>query len=302
VNFHAAVLLLTGLAQTQYQDLLHLKVPPPDQRISYGADALEFCELRLPAGRGPFPVAIIIHGGCWSAELPGLPAAATSLDLTRPMAEELRRMGIATWNVEFRRFGNPGGGWPGSYQDLSHAADLLRDLAPKYQLDLSRVIAMGHSSGGQLALWLAARHKLPKTSEIYTPNPLDLAGVVDLDGPPDLAAFRYIERSVCGIPAVTKFIGGAPSQFPERYAQGGASKLLPLGIPQELFSLGRAGQDWTDISIAYERAAKQAGDRAHLTVLSTATHFDWLNPESQPWKQVANSISALLALNAQTAR
>src|SRR5207245_1884392 len=105
------------------------------------------------------------------------------------------------------------------YLDLSRAIDLLRELAPRYHLDLKQAIAIGHSSGGQLAFCLGARGKLPKSSVLHTDSPLPLKGVVSIDGPPDLEAVRPIEQSVCGGPVVTQFVGGTPAEFPNRYRE-----------------------------------------------------------------------------------
>src|SRR5437879_6679862 len=135
-------------------------------RIVYGTDEFHFGDLRLPQSSPPHPVAMMVHGGFWRSKY-GL----AYLDL---MCEALTVAGIATWNVEYRRLGNEGGGWPGTYLDLSRATDYLRELAPRYHLDLKHAIAVGHSSGGQLALWLAARGKLPKSSMLYTDSPLPL--------------------------------------------------------------------------------------------------------------------------------
>ena len=115
-------------------------------------------------------------------------AKAVAMDNMRPLAAALTEEGIATWNIEYRRLGNDGGGWPGTFRDVASAADLLRTLAREHALDLTRVIAIGHSAGGHLAMWLAARPKMPQGSDVYSSNPLKLAGVVNLDGPGDLKA------------------------------------------------------------------------------------------------------------------
>jgi acetyl esterase/lipase len=181
---HAGFLLLLLpplFAQERSPDDI-LKLPVPEAtRIAYGTGALQFGELRVPAGRGPHPVVIIIHGGCWIAKLGKLDDRAVGLDLVRPIAADLAANGFATWNIEYRRLGNEGGGWPGTFQDIAAGADQLRQIAAKNQLDLRRVVAIGHSAGGHFALWLAARPKLPKSSELYVKDPLRLKGVVNLD-------------------------------------------------------------------------------------------------------------------------
>src|SRR5215210_6101524 len=118
---------------------------PADAKVAYGSDPLQFGELRLPKGTGPFPVAVVIHGGCWVSEF-------ATLQNTAAAADALRDAGVATWNIEYRRSNNPGGGWPGTFMDVAAATDYVRELARRYTLDLTRVLAIGHSAGAHLAL------------------------------------------------------------------------------------------------------------------------------------------------------
>lgn len=275
-------------------DLLKEDVPAADHRLSYGPGELQFGELRLPkAAQGPHPVVMLVHGGCWAHQLQGLDARATSLELLRPMAAALAHAGMATWNVEYRRTGNPGGGWPGSFEDLSRATDFLRTLAPKFLLDLKRILVAGHSSGGQLAMWIAARPKLAASSELYTKDPLAVKAVINLDGPADPAAFRSLETKLCGMPAVTQFLGGAPDEQPERYRDASALSFVPLRVPQE-FIAGTAVQNMMDQVLAYQSAARAKGDIVTITTLEGARHFDMLAPGSTYWKTVEDRIWTLL--------
>jgi acetyl esterase/lipase len=259
----AAVPLLLSIRlygqSTNPLELLKQHTPPANERITYGKDSLQFGEIRVPAGAGPFPIAILVHGGCWSAKLENLPEAVTSFELLRPLASALAEAAIASWNIEYRRLGNEGGGWPGTYLDISRATDLLRDIAPRYHLDLNRAIAIGHSSGGQLAMWLIARGKLPNSSLLHADSPLSLKGVIDIDGPPDLETFRAIEQPMCGGPVVTKFIGGTPAEFPNRYREGSVTGLLPTGVRQELFIRAKPAQ-LSGLLEQYVGVAEKAGD------------------------------------------
>ena len=273
-------------------DLLKMPVPPATQRIAYGTDPLQFGELRVPAGRGPFPVVTIVHGGCWVAKLGNLDDRAVAYDLLRPMAAALTDMGIATWNLEYRRLGNDGGGWPGTFEDVARGTDHLRRIAAANHLDLSRVVAMGHSAGGHLVMWLAARPKLPPSSELYVKDPLPLKGVVDLDGPGDLKATLSIQQRVCGAPVITQLLGGTPEERPQRYRETSPIEMLPLGVRQEFF----AGRMFASQAPDYEAAAKRAGDAVHALVLSDAGHFVFIDPESAVWRQVAESTRALLGM------
>jgi acetyl esterase/lipase len=157
----ALTLLVAGLpslawSQTfsRYHDLVMQEphVAQADHRIYYGTNLVQFGDLRLPKGPGPHPVAIVIHGGAWGS--------AVALHYTSVLSAALTCAGVATWNIEYRRIGG-GGGWPTTFQDVAAAADFLRVLATHFPLDLNRVVATGHSAGGHLSLWLAARHRLP---------------------------------------------------------------------------------------------------------------------------------------------
>jgi acetyl esterase/lipase len=249
--------------------------------------------MRVPAGTGPFPVAILVHGGCWSAKLKELPEAVSSFELLRPIASALAEAGIASWNIEYRRLGNEGGGWPGTYQDLSRATEMLRDLATRYHLDLSRTIAIGHSSGGQLAMWLVARGRLPKNSPLYIDSPLPLKGVVDIDGPPDLETFRAFEQPMCGGPVITQFFGGTPADFPDRYREGSVAGLLPTGARQELFIRAKPAA-LHGLLEQYVGVAKKAGDPVRLFTFKGDSHFDGINPTAPDWETVMASIRSLL--------
>jgi acetyl esterase/lipase len=287
--------LFTGVAAAQTRgplDLANAPVPAGAHRIAYGTDPLQFGELRVPSTPGPHPVAIVVHGGCWLAKLGNLAPNAVALDNMRPVAAALTDAGIATWNIEYRRLGNEGGGWPGTFRDVGSAADFLRTLAGERQLDLTRVIAIGHSAGGHLAMWLATRSKLTNTSDLYVGNPLRLSGVVDLDGPADLKATIPLQQPVCGAPVVTDLLGGSPEERPERYRDGSPVERLPLGVPQAFF----AGRMFAAQVPPYEAASKRAGDTVATTVLPTATHFVFIDPQSDVWPQVLSSVRRLLSM------
>ena len=292
----AAVLQVSGLnAQTTNPLDLLKEAAAPGERIAYGSSAQQFGELRVPDGQASHPLAILVHGGCWRAQLGKLPAAATSLDLLRPLSVALAREGIASWNVEYRRLGQEGGGWPGTYQDVANAIDFSRTLASKYHLDLRRVVLVGHSSGGHLATWAAGRHKLAADSVLRTASPLRVAGVVDIDGPADLATFITIDRQVCGTPSVVEeLLGGGPDKLPERYREASAAGLLPLGTKQELLIADKASEPWIESIKAYGEAAKRAGDPVTVTMMQTSGHFDGLNPKAPAWSTVLASIQSII--------
>jgi acetyl esterase/lipase len=161
------------------EDYLKLPAVAADHRLAYGQAVDQFGDLYLPSTPGPHPVAVLLHGGCWQAKY--------DLQPLGNLCHALRAGGLAVWSLEYRRLG-AGGGWPTTFQDVAAGSDFLRNLAPRFALDLSRVVAVGHSAGGHLALWLAGRHCLPPDSLLFGERPLQLAGVVALAGIPDLAA------------------------------------------------------------------------------------------------------------------
>lgn len=259
---------------------------PAGEKHAYGEGPLQFGELTLPAGDGPHPVVVNIHGGCW--------LAAYDIAHNRSLARALADAGFAVWNLEYRRVGDEGGGWPGTFQDVANGADHLRELAKERPLDLSRIVAVGHSAGGHLALWLAARPKLPVGSELHSSDPLSLIGVVGLAPAPELDDLH--ERKVCGH-VIDKLMGGGPEQVPDRYKQGNPSQLAPLGVPQKLI-IGKYDEDGAPIGELYADAARKAGDeQVEIIVAPESGHFEVINPGSSTWPLVVEAIKALLATN-----
>lgn len=256
-------------------------------RLPYGTDSSQFGELSLPAGPGPHPVALLVHGGYWRAHY-GL---ALMQDLGRDLAER----GIAAWNIEYRRVGNPGGGWPGTFLDLASAADALRDLAPIYQLDLQRVVPVGHSAGGHLALWLAARPRIPAGSDIsLQQEPLRLAGAISLAGVVDLHLAYRLHLSQ---DAVVELLGATPATQPVRYAQASPAALLPLGLPQILIHGIRDEHVPIQVSREYATAAWAAGDRVLLLEPEGVDHFAVIHPGTAVWAQTVQHLQELFQLS-----
>jgi acetyl esterase/lipase len=190
----AAIAVAAGVIATRsragpisFGDLLARPRPIADHRIAYGPGPQQFGDLWLPKTPGPHRVVVLIHGGCWLADLPGL-------ELMTYAADDLQRRGFAVWNIEYRRLGHAGGGYPGTFEDVAHGVDYLRTLAPTYGLDLHHLVLVGHSAGGHLALWDAARPRLPNTSALAGGDPLPIAGVMTLAGIDDLEAYRASGR------------------------------------------------------------------------------------------------------------
>jgi len=268
-------------------DLQALPSNAPDWRVAYGTDSSQYGELRVPAGPGPHPVVVLVHGGCFKA------AYATLRDLA-PMADALKKAGVATWNIEYRRIGQSGGGWPGTYLDVGQAVDYLRVLASQHALDLGRVVIVGHSAGGHLATWAAARTRVPAGSAIHFDEPLQVRGVLDLAGPLDLTANIAGYERLCRDTVITGLIGGTPAAVPERYAQASPMQLLPLGVPQVLLIGDREEFVPRPFAEAYVRAAAQAGDSVRLIVVPEVGHFEIASPRASPWPRVESAIESLL--------
>ena len=260
-------------------DALALPRPEAQHRIAYGPGPQQFGELRLPDGAGPHPVAIVVHGGCWLAEY--------DLGYMSSLAAALTADGVATWSIEYRRVGDDGGGWPGTFDDVGAAADHLREIAADHALDLERVVAVGHSAGGHLALWLAARRGLPVEDGFRGSEPLELSGVVSLAGIPDLAAF--VSSEGCGA-AIPSLLGGRPTDHPERVRRASPIQMLPLGLPQILVIgaldpiVPRTQAD------GYIAAAVRAGERVELKEIAGAGHFELVDPASDTWPSVRAAI------------
>jgi len=247
-----------------------------DARISYGADTLQFAELRLPAGPGPFPVAVVVHGGCW--------LSIADNDYMDPVAAALTAAGWATWNLEFRKLDEPGGAWPGIFRDVAAGTDHLRNVARTHPLDLAHVVTVGHSSGGHLALWLASRDRIPAGAELHDAAPLPIHGVVSLAGIADLAHYHGMSVEACG-DTPSQLLGGTPPPESLRTAQASPAALLPTGVPQILLT----GAD--DYAVppahgdAYAALAAAKGQEAVHHVIPHASHFEIVAPWTEPWKE-----------------
>lgn len=270
-------------ALASVDEVVQMQALAPDARIQYGSEPLQFGYLRLPVGDGPHPVVIVIHGGCWLAQY--------DLEHIGTAAEALTHEGFATWTVEYRRVGNEGGGWPGTFLDVARGTDYLRQLATRYPLDLDRVIILGHSAGGHLALWLGARPRIPSDSPLYSPDPLPVKGVLALAAVPELE-MAYAAKS-CDW-AMQKLVGGSPEEYPKRYAAAAPGNLLPLGVSQILIS-GKYDRDWFRFGEAYAKRAREAGDPVRFVVAPESGHFEVILPASSTWPLVTEALHSLFA-------
>ncbi len=274
---------LSGQALLTAADVVRLPSPPPDHRIAYGEDALQFGHLRLPSGPGPHPVVVFLHGGCWLSQF--------DIAHAGPLEQAIAASGYAVWSIEYRRVGDEGGGWPNTFLDVGRGADHLRVLAPEYDLDLTRVVASGHSAGGQLALWLAARGHLPEDSGLYAEDPLELHGVLALAPAPDLEALHT--SGVCGN-VIDRLMGGSPDEYPVRYQHTSPMQLMPAAVPQILV-IGQHDRTWGPVGRTYyRRAVAKGAERVTLVEATESGHFEMIVPSTSSWALVVESLRTLL--------
>jgi acetyl esterase/lipase len=273
-------------------NVLSRPAPSADYRIAYGSQASQFGDLWIPQARNGtlFPLVVFYHGGWWKSEY--------DLDYAGHLCAALKGMGIATWSVEYRRVGETGGGWPTTFQDAAAGLDFAVQLAHTYPIDLTRVIAMGHSAGGHLAFWVAGRHRIDCGSELHSLKPkvaltgaIALAGAVDLRLTIDLSGegiFAHDRREVHAL------MGGTPAELPDRYKAGNPGDLLPLNVPQILIQGAEDDQIPPSLPSRWIELAHNAGDTVGLTMVPFADHFDVVDPSSKAWKIVSDSIRSLI--------
>ena len=237
----------------------------------YGEHPRQLADLHRPAGAGPHPVAVVLHGGAWQPPWTKL--------VMRPLCFDLVRRGWAAWNVEYRRVGRDGGGWPQTFDDVAAAIDRLAELADP-ALDLDRVMLLGHSAGAQLALWAGGRADLPAGApgsepRVRSRRVLALAAVCDLVR--------------AGRPA-RELLGGSVDEVPERYAQADPMRRLPLRVPVGLVHPRADETVPVHDSRDYAAAARAAGGDVTL-VEPPGGHRDPIDPSSAAWRAAVGWLS-----------
>ena len=252
------------------EDILSQPPPAPDQRVAYGPDPNQFLDVRLPRGKGPYPALLNLHGGFWRAKY--------DLAHAGHLCEALRAAGVATFNAEYRRVGNEGGGWPGTFADIRSAYRFVRQGYSRFHLDRGRLVVMGHSAGGQLALCLAAH-------ESSLQRVISLAGVVDLKRAFDL----HLSND-----AVLQFLGGKPTEVSDHYREADP---MELAIPARQWLLHGSDDDTVPPTFSrdYAQNKKKRGERIELVEIPRAGHYDLINPSSEGFKQVTAAVLSSLA-------
>ena len=264
--------------------------PAPTLEIPYGANSSQAIDVFLPDGPGPHPVAILIHGGCWK-DIPG-----AGREQLRHLGPELTRQGIAVWSIGYRRADEPGGGYPGTFHDVAEAIDRIQSEADRFHLDLSRTVLVGHSAGGHLALWAAARRHLLATSALYNSAPFVPRHVISLAGIGDLKAFARYVSTICGpgiIERLTTRMPGSGEVFdevsPAALPAPDAQIVMVSGVLDRLVP--------PYVAYGYARALRSKGAiPAQLLNIPDAGHFDLVTPGVPAWSEVGGWLSAAVGI------
>jgi acetyl esterase/lipase len=278
---YAALVMATALAigpasadPVELATFRDLPRPEPTLQIAYGEAPAQGVDVFLPDGPGPHPVAVLLHGGCWSANTAGR-------EQMRHLGPELTRRGIAVWSIGYRRANEAGGGYPGTYQDVGAALDRLAEEAPAHRLDLSRVVLAGHSAGGHLALWAASRGSVPATSPLHGPLRVVPRAVISLGGVGDLGTFARFVPVLCGPSIVERLV---PM---DKLAEVSPAALTPSAGLIVMVSgvLDRLVPPW--VAHDYARSLKGKPVTApRLVNVPEAGHFDLVTPPAPAWQQV----------------
>ncbi len=250
-------------------------------RHAYGSDPAQYGELYLPtSGRKPGTV-VVLHGGFWRSTY--------GAELGAPLAADLARRGWVVWNLEYRRVG-AGGGWPNTLADVATGIDHLATLkAAGTELDLTDVVAIGHSAGGHLATWAAGRAELPAAAPGAKPV-VRLTGVVAQAGVLDL---ERAAREEVGGTAVPDLLGGPITEFAQRYREASPQAQLPITVPVRCVHSPDDQNVPFDQSVDYVKAAKAAGDDAELLQVP-GDHFALIDTGSEAWATVLRLLPGLL--------
>ena len=263
-----------------WPDLLERPKGEPNATVRYGPDSMQVVDLWLPEGRGPHPTVLMVHGGCWQTEI-------ADRRFMSWISDDLRRRGIAVWNIDYRGVDRQGGGYPGTFLDAGAAADALREHALRYRLDIGRLVAVGHSAGGHLALWLAARPRLPASSPLRTANPIPIRAVVSLGGLPDLEEAARPPGSGCGTEVIGRLTGG-------RFADTSVPRLAPLGVRQVLINGNQDRIIPTAFAEGYAAPMRAAGDDVRVRMIDRTGHVELISPGTAAWEAAVEEIERAL--------
>lgn len=272
----SAALTAAPLYNVSFNSVLALPVKNQGMKLAYGTAALQFGLLSLPeasAGAKP-PLVIFVHGGCW--------LNAYDVEHSKALSQALTEAGYAVWSLEYRRVGDEGGGWPGSFNDIVQGIHYAQAQFEHYGVDVNRIALMGHSAGGQLAL--LAGKELAGEQPAGNKKAVKVQAVIGLAAITDMTSYAKGSNSCQSVTA--KFIGASPEQAPELYQQ--ASPGQHKAHPKTMLLQGSADQivptaQATDSGMPY-RMVEKAG------------HFDWIHPQSATYPQLILTLQELLPL------
>jgi acetyl esterase/lipase len=273
----------------QWPDLLDRPLPAPDRTIKVGPAETNLVDIWLPEGAGPHPTVLIIHGGCWQK-------AIADRTIMSYAAAALRDEGMAVWNIEYRGVDEDGGGHPGTFRDVALAIDALAERGPGLGLETSKVVAYGHSAGGHLALWAAARHRLPEDSPLHRSAPLSIDGVINSGGLADLEASAPVTNESCLGDIMDKLTGAPSPGRPNVFSDTSPAELLPTGAAQasvngseDRIAPPLLGRGWT-------KAAEAAGDMASFIEIPASGHVELIAPGTEAFSAQAAILKKWLDL------
>lgn len=283
----AATAMTTGIASlaaraaepVSLAAFIALERPKPDLELSYGPRPAQAIDVFLPPGSSSRPVAILVHGGCWSATTAGR-------EQLRHVGSELARRGIAVWSIGYRRANETGGGYPGTYEDIASAVDRLRTEAGALRLDLSRTVLIGHSAGGHLALWAAARDRLPHDSALRTERPFVPARVISVAGIGDLKAFMPAIPGLCGPEVAARLTGAASAARPDPFSDTSPAALPAPAARIEMLSGVLDRLVPPHVAHDHARAMRAKGKDTTLVNVEGAGHFDFMTPGTPAWDEL----------------
>lgn len=271
-----------------WSDLLNRPRPAPTCEIRFGPGKTDIADLWLPETAPPHPVILMVHGGCWQKHI-------ADRTLMNYAAEELRLNSFAVWNIEYRGVDETGGGYPGTFLDVAAGADALRDHAAEHQLNNDNIIAFGHSAGGHLALWLAARGRIAKASPLAPDNPLPISAVVNTGGLADLEATAPVTEEDCLAAIMDKLTGEASDARLNVFSDTSPAELLPFGATTICINGDRDPIAPPVLGRNYAAKAKAAGDAARYCEIEDCGHVELIAPGTAAFDQTITIIKDLAA-------
>lgn len=270
-------------------DLTRRQRPEPTTTIRYSALPTGLVDVWIPEGEGPHPVVLMIHGGCWQKSI-------ADRTLMNYAADELRKRGFAVWNIEYRGVDEPGGGYPGTFEDVVGAGNSLSQYASELNMDLTRVAGFGHSAGGHLITWYAGSKNLPEYTQIHSKRDIDLKGVVNSGGLADLVASEPVTLSSCLAEIRPRLTGPATSERRDPFDDTSSERLLPTGVT--VYSVNGAKDKIAPnkLGVEFTRKALAAGDTAFSIAVEGEGHVELIAPGTKAFDKQAEILSQILGL------